>query len=267
MITAGPYLPIFLDTYTTRIEDLYITSTLAPDHPSAELSVTVKLSGAGTGTTTVKISNTSGKKVAEGTVQGSSKFVIKNPDLWWPNGHGEQPLYTATATLSNGSALDTQSKRFGIRTIILIQRPLDNEPGTTFIFNINGRDIFIQGGDWIPADNLTPRITRQKYFDWIKMAKRGNLNMIRVWGGGIYESEDFFDACDEMGLLVWHDFAFACGDFPIYPDFLKSVKLEVEAQILRIRGRVSLAIICGGNEDFMLNDYEGEPLPGVVLHK
>ena len=267
IVTAGLYLPIFLDTYTTRIDDLYITSTLARDHTSAELTVAVRLSGAAVGTTKVKISDALGKTVAEGVVQGSSTFKIEKPELWWPSGHGEQAPYTATATLSNSSPLDTVSKKFGIRTITLVQRPLDNEPGTTFMFNVNGRDIFIQGGDWIPADNLTPRLTRQKYFDWIKMAKRGNLNMIRVWGGGVYEPDDFFDACDELGLLVWHDYAFACGDFPVYDEFLESIRLEVEAQTLRLRGRASLALLCGGNEDFMLADFDGEPLPGLLLEK
>ena len=135
------------------------------------------------------------------------------------------------------------------------------------MFNVNGLDIFIQGGDWVPADNLTPRLTRQKYYDWISLAKKGNLNMIRVWGGGIYEPEEFFDACDELGLLVWHDFAFACGDFPLHEEYLESVKKEVEAQTLRMRGRASLALLCGGNEDFMLADYDGEPIPGTVLHR
>jgi beta-mannosidase len=196
------------------------------------------------------------------------KLNIESPKLWWPNGHGEQPLYTVAATLSGEKeAFDSTSKRIGIRTITLIQRPLDNEPGTTFMFNVNGIDIFVQGGDWIPADNLLPRITKDIYFNWIKMAKRGNLNMIRVWGGGIYETEDFFDACDELGLLVWHDYAFACGDFPIHDEFLESVNKEVKAQTLRLRGRTSLALLCGGNEDFMLADYEGEPLPGTIMKK
>jgi beta-mannosidase len=243
---------------------------LAPDHTSAEITVNVKVDGTSTNTNTIiKICNAVGETVAENTVQnGNSKFKISNPELWWPNGNGAQPLYTAIATLSSSThSLDTQSKKFGIRTITLIQRPLDNEPGTTFMFNVNGLDIFIQGGDWVPADNLTPRLTRQKYYDWIALANKGNLNMIRVWGGGIYEPEELFDACDELGLLVWHDFAFACGDFPLHEEYLESVKKEVEAQTLRMRGRASLALLCGGNEDFMLADYDGEPIPGTILHR
>jgi beta-mannosidase len=125
------------------------------------------------------------------------------------------------------------------------------------MFNVNGRDIFCQGGDWIPADNLQPTMTRDRYDDWMRLARYSNLNMIRVWGGGIYETEEFFDACDEFGMLVWHDWAFACGDYPTHQEFLDSVKAEVEAQTIRLRNRASLALICGGNEDFFLNDMFG----------
>lgn len=270
-MTCGPYLPVYLDAYTSRIEDLHITSSISPDHLSADISVSVKLSKAYTESSVqVQVLDALGTQVAVGetSTDGSCTFKVLKPSLWWPNGHGDQHLYTATAILSQfNDTLDTSSKKFGIRSIEVIQRPLSSEPGKTFMFNVNGRDIFAQGGDWIPADNLLPRLTREKYYSWIKMAQRGNLNMIRVWGGGIYETDDFFDACDEMGLLVWHDYAFACGDFPVHPEFLDNVRKEVECQTLRMRGRASLALLCGGNEDFMLADWDGEPFPGTYLHK
>jgi beta-mannosidase len=270
-VTCGPYLPVYLDAYTSRIEDLYVTSNISPDHLSADISVSVKLSKAYTESSVqVQVLDALGTQVAVGetSTDGSCTFKVLKPSLWWPNGHGDQHLYTATAILSQfNDTLDTSSKKFGIRSIEVIQRPLSSEPGKTFMFNVNGRDIFAQGGDWIPADNLLPRLTQEKYYSWIKMAQRGNLNMIRVWGGGIYETDDFFDACDEMGLLVWHDYAFACGDFPVHPEFLDSVRKEVECQTLRMRGRASLALLCGGNEDFMLADWDGEPFPGTYLHK
>lgn len=274
-MTSGPYLPITLETYSTRIDDLFVTTTLSSNNKSAELSVDVKISQSVLPGTNVhvEVRDPSGHTIKSEVfeledVNGNLKLGIENSQLWWPNLHGDQPLYTIVATLSNKKEkLDTKSVRVGIRTIRVIQRPLDNEPGTTFMFNVNGVDIFTQGGDWIPADNLLPRIDRAKYFAWIEMAKRANLNMIRVWGGGIYETDDFFDACDELGLLVWHDYALACGDYPIHDAFLESLKQEVKAQTLRLRGRTSLALLCGNNEDFMLADYEGEPFPGTYLKK
>lgn len=215
----------------------------------------------------VEIIDESGQHVAH--FSGADLLLnIAKPKLWWPSGQGAQHLYTAKVTLKdNSTILDSSSTRFGIRIITLIQRPLDNEPGKTFMFNVNGRNIFIQGGDWIPADNLLPSLTRERYFNWIRLAKRANMNMIRVWGGGIYETEDFLDACDELGLLVWHDYAFACGDFPVHQDFLDSIRKEVEVQTLRLRGRACLALICGGNEDFMLADTDGEVFEGTFLRK
>ena len=150
-----------------------------------------------------------------------------------------------------------EAKKFGVRTIEIVQRPLDDAPGKTFIFNVNGRDIFSQGGNWIPADNLSSTITRERYFTWIRLARYNHLNMIRVWGGGLYETEDFFDACDEFGILVWHDYAFACGDYPIHEEYLDNIREEAEHQTIRLRNRASLALLCGGNEDFMLNDRFG----------
>jgi beta-mannosidase len=264
-------MPIYLDAYTSRIADLHITSNISPDYSSADISVAVKINMASeVSSVQIQVQDASGVHVASGQTSpdGICKLKVSKPSLWWPNGQGSQYLYTLTARLSQSTQThDICSKKFGIRSITVIQRPLSSEPGKTFMFNVNGRDIFIQGGDWIPADNLLPRLTREKYYSWIKMAQRGNLNMIRVWGGGIYETEDFFDACDEMGLLVWHDYAFACGDFPVHAEFLESVREEVEYQTSRMRGRASLALLCGGNEDFMLADYYGEPFPGTYLHK
>jgi beta-mannosidase len=184
----------------------------------AQIEVKTQISGLAAGlpaeySLEVEITDDSGQQTAHLSGDNAS-LEVTNPKLRWPNGQGAQHLYTTKVILKHkDTILDSSSIRFGIRTITLIQRPLDNEPGKTFMFRVNGRNIFIQGGDWIPADNLLPRLIRERYFNWIKLAKHANMNMIRVWGGGIYETEDFLDACDEMGLLVWHDYAFACGDF------------------------------------------------------
>ena len=122
------------------------------------------------------------------------------------------------------------------------------------MFNVNGRDIFCQGGNWVPADTLLPRVTRDRYFEWMKLAKFAHHYMIRVWGGGVYETDDFYDACDELGLLVWQDYTLACGDYDFNEEFLMNLKREAESQTIRIRYRASLALLCGGNEDFMFED-------------
>lgn len=256
-----------LESYTARLDNIHVTSDLAADHSSA--IVTVELQGSGESASKIAkiaILDQTGTEVASTKVsldtsqKGSGKVTVLTPKLWWPNGQGAQHLYTVKVKLldaSSSSPIDVMSSRFGIRTIKLIQQPLIDAEGETFLFNVNGRDIFCQGGNWIPADNLQPTMTQKRYKDWIQLAKFSNLNMIRVWGGGIYEAEEFFNACDEFGMLVWHDWAFACGDYPIHQEFLDSIKAEVEAQTIRLRNRASLALICGGNEDFFLNDMFG----------
>ncbi|RDL29715.1 uncharacterized protein BP5553_10695 [Venustampulla echinocandica] len=258
--------------------DLHVTTTLAEDHASAEICVVTNLSTSLQSGMRLEVGivDTVGKIVAKHQLEmrhsstSECKISIQNPNPGWPNGLGLQSLYTANVTLlntTNSQTLDNKSTKFGIRTIALIQRPLASAPGTTFLFSINNHSTFIQGANWVPADNFLPRLTRSRYFSILRMAKRANLNMIRVWGGGIYESEDFFDACDELGLLVWHDYAFACGDFPVHEGFLENVRKEVRAQTVRVRNRASLAVICGGNEDFMLADEDGEALPGLWMKK
>ena len=197
-----------------------------------------------------------GKKVASKTVKvtkghATHKFEFEDPALWYPAPYGKQPLYTVTATLLEGkSELSTQSKNFGIRRAALIQRPLTDQPGTTFFFEINNVPIFCGGSDWIPADNFIPRISKEKYYDWIKLLKEGNQFMIRVWGGGIFEEQAFYDACDEYGILVWQDFMFGCGNYPAFPEYLALVKTEAEENVKLLRHHPSIVIWAGNNEDY-----------------
>ncbi|PKS06037.1 hypothetical protein jhhlp_007871 [Lomentospora prolificans] len=265
VLTSGPWLPVYLDTYDTRIDSVYVRTTQTEDHSSSQVTVNVEVANPKKGASAkVTVADGASTEVGSATVElddsgkGSVTFDVKLPKLWWPNGQGEPHLYTAKVVLtgSDSAIVDETATRFGIRTIEIIQRPLKDAPGTTFMFRVNGRDIFSQGGDWIPADNLLPTISRERYFEWVRLAKFNHLNMIRVWGGGIYETDDFFDACDENGMLVWHDYAFACGDFPTHDDYIESVRKEAELNTKRIRNHPSLALLCGGNEDFMLNDWE-----------
>ena len=176
-------------------------------------------------------------------------FEISNPDLWWCNGLGKQPLYTVTAKVTdeNGNVLCEKKKKIGLRSIEL-NRDTD-EYGTNFAFVLNGKTIFAKGANFIPNGILYCENTRDDLFKLLSLAKEANMNMLRVWGGGFYESDDFYDICDELGILVWQDCAFACCAYPfMQQDFLDSVKEEIRQNVLRIKHHASLALWCGNNE-------------------
>jgi len=188
---------------------------------------------------------------ADGIARGSVN--INEPSLWWPNGLGGQPLYTAVVTLKrDGVVLDTCSRQLGLRTVAL-DTAVD-ELGRQFRFVVNGVPIFAKGANWIPADSFITRVKREDYAFYIESAKHSGINMLRVWGGGMYECDDFYDLCDENGILVWQDFIFACGAYPFYEeDFLNNVRREVEDNIRRLRHHASLALWCGNNESEALS--------------
>ena len=169
-------------------------------------------------------------------------LTLEPPELWWPAGHGAQPLYTATVTIPG----DTVVRRIGLRTLEVIAEP--DAAGVSMAFRVNGRDIFCKGANWIPADALPSRITPERIRRLLGEAVAANMNMIRIWGGGFYEFDAFYDACDELGLLVWQDMMFACSQYPSTTEFLKSVDAEVRYQIRRLASHASIAIWCGDNE-------------------
>ncbi|UKS26681.1 beta-mannosidase [Paenibacillus sp. HWE-109] len=179
---------------------------------------------------------------------------MKVPDakLWWPNGMGEQPLYTVRATLQTTThAVDYPAFLFGIRTLRLKMDKIPQSPDErSFTFEINGVTTFSKGGNWIPADSIYARVTDAKYDALLREAKEANFNMLRVWGGGIYERDIFYDKCDEYGILIWHDFMFSCAK---YPDnlswFRHEVEQEIDYQTRRLRNHCSLALWCGNNEN------------------
>ena len=191
--------------------------------------------------------------VAEG--QGT-EIVVREPRLWWPNDQGAQPLYRLKISLvgREGNVIGRWSRRIGLRTIALDRHA---DPwGESFQFVVNGRALFAKGANWIPAHSFVADLGRADYARDLRSAAQAHMNMIRVWGGGIYESEEFYDLCDELGLLVWQDFAFACTRYPGDRRFCASVRSEAEAQVRRLRHRASLALWCGNNEIFALNAVE-----------
>jgi len=187
-------------------------------------------------------------------VDGDS-ITIENPKLWWPNGYGEQPLYTVKAVLSkDGKELDSWERRIGLRTVTMSRDKLDIG-GEEFATTVNGVKIFAMGADYIPEDNLLGRVTPEVTRKLLEKAAWANHNSIRVWGGGHYPSDWFFDICDELGLLVWEDFMFACSMYVLTPEFEENIKAEFVDNIKRMRHHASLGLLCGNNEMEMFTKY------------
>ena len=176
------------------------------------------------------------------------QVAISNPQLWWPNGYGDQPLYRVEVWLESPQGVEDQKTvQMGLRTIELRREP--DEWGESFTFIVNGVPVFMKGSDWIPADSFPTRLTEAHYEHLIRSAAETHQNMLRVWGGGIYEDERFYDLCDRYGILLWHDFMFACYIYPHdEPEFIENLRHEVEDNVRRLRHRTCIALWCGNNE-------------------
>jgi beta-mannosidase len=268
LLTAGIWKVVWLENFEARIADLACPVEVSPDLSQASIATRLEIETVpGLACTDLlvglKLRGPDGSVVAEQQVPVKDNvtahtFEIAAPQLWWPHGYGTQPLYRLEATLKAADQeLDHQEKRIGLRRLRLVQEPLENEPGTTFFFEINNTPIFASGANWIPADSFTPRITTERYRTQLQMAVEANMVMLRVWGGGIYEDDRFYDICDELGLLVWQDFMFACGLYPAHAWFQESVKAEAEAALLRLRHHPALVLWCGNNEDYAIAESFG----------
>ncbi len=196
---------------------------------------------------------------------GAGSFELEVPDaqLWWPNNMGAQPLYEVVVTVGTAVA-QTIRKQVGLRVVELVQD--DDEWGRSFYFRINGVPMFAKGSNWIPADSLH-RVSDEHYRDLLQSAADGNQNMIRVWGGGFYEEDVFYQLCDELGLLVWQDFMFACASYPAdEPGFRENVEAEVIDQAKRLSHHACIALWCGNNElEQMVVGFDGESWPKMPL--
>jgi beta-mannosidase len=247
--TCGVYRPIRLEGWTAARFD-YVRIRQVHRDGVVDLDLTAALAGRAEVRGTVLMD---GETVAEFEADGGRPALrklrtrIRKPRLWWPNGHGDQPLYTVKLELvRDGRVIDTWSERIGLRTVVLDRHK--DEFGESFQFVVNGRPIFAKGANWIPAHAFVTEADRAMYDDLLTSAVEAHMNMIRVWGGGIYEMEDFYDLCDEKGLLVWQDFMFACALYPGDKAFLRSVKAEAEHWVKRLANRACLALWCGNNE-------------------
>lgn len=185
-------------------------------------------------------------KLKKGVNQLADTFGISNPKRWWPTGYGEPNLYFFNINLETKNHKFSELKKIGFRTVELITEA--DSIGESFYFKVNGIPIYAKGANYIPQDNFLPEVDTLRYERLIKNVKNANMNMLRVWGGGIYENDLFYDLCDENGILIWQDFMFACSLYPSDTAFLQNVEEEARDNIKRLRDHPSLALWCGNNE-------------------
>ncbi len=187
--------------------------------------------------------------VKEGKNEVKFYHQIENPKLWYPNGYGDQPIYSSNLFLRNSNTFEkiqTAKVNFAIRTIELVNEK--DSIGTSFYFKVNGQPIFMKGANYIPQDLFLPRVTHEKTEQLLELVQQANMNMIRVWGGGIYESDFFYTQCDLRGILVWQDFMFANSMYPATKEFHENVAAEIEDNVKRLRNHPCIALWCGNNE-------------------
>ncbi|MDE6743092.1 MAG: glycoside hydrolase family 2 protein [Lachnospiraceae bacterium] len=183
------------------------------------------------------------------TSYGENKIqiMVEHPELWWPNGIGEHPLYTITIRIKKADYLyDEKTMRIGLRTLTVSQK--EDEFGEEFAFCVNGVKIFAMGADYIPEDCIYSRITKERLTMLVDSAARANYNCLRVWGGGYYPSDDFYDLCDEYGIIVWQDLMYACNVYELTPELEENIVAEARDNVERLRHHACLGLWCGNNE-------------------
>lgn len=237
LVTAGIWRPIRLEQWDVgRFDSVRIRAEgtrllVDVDALGSDLDIAVSVAGQ-------RVRSSSDRTV---------EIAVPDAELWWPVGYGDQPLYDVTVELSDGeTVLDTVERRVGFRTIDIDTSP--DQYGSAFIVRVNGKPIFVKGANWIPDDCFVSGISRADYAERIGQAREANMNLLRVWGGGIYESEDFYELCDEQGLLVWQDFLFACAGYPETEPFRSEIEAEAREAVTRLGSHPSLAVWNGSNE-------------------
>jgi len=256
--TSGIWRPARLEAYDAcRLDSFHFRPNIELPRGSAVVAVEVCVDAVKEGDVYVSTSlkghgyesrRSERRKLAIGHNCFTFEFAMEKAELWWPNGYGNQPLYELEiGVIKDGTIVDRLSKKVAFREIEVVQEK--DEEGKTFCFKVNGVPVFCKGANWIPADSFLPQVTRDRYDHLLNMAKEANMNMLRVWGGGIYESEDFYELCDEKGIMVWQDFMFACAEYPEEDWFIDECRKEAEEVVKRLRNHACLAIWCGNNEN------------------
>ena len=252
LVTSGIWRPVILKAWDeAKIENLQLIQNKVTND-KATFTAVFEIKAVKNKKANLTIQNegitlaTAAVQLKKGIEKYRVDFEISNPKLWWSNGLGEAHLYNIRGDLNIGGRKVSEETRIGIRTLELV-REKDND-GTSFYFKLNGHPVFMKGANYIPNDVFLPRVTLENYKTVIETAKLSNNNMLRVWGGGVYEDDVFYDLCDEAGILIWQDFMFACAMFPGDEAFLDNVKHEAIDNVKRLRNHPSIGLWCGNNE-------------------
>nr|AEW47940.1 GHF2 protein [uncultured bacterium A2_10]AEW47947.1 GHF2 protein [uncultured bacterium B2_18] len=257
IITVGIWRPVILESWNEgHIEDLYAyTESLEKDYSKASIGtrVTASVDTAGDYTIGISFGDDKIKEVQKTLKSGENvieeSFTVNKPELWWPNGAGKPHLYDVRVTLTrNGKEIDSYSRKMGIRTTSLKRVDDADGKGTSFGIEINYKPVFCKGSSYVPSEVLLGREDPGIFEHIVKSVADVNMNMLRIWGGGIYESDHFYDLCDKYGIMVWHDFMFACGMYPDTKEFYDNVEMEAKQNMVRLRNHPSIVLWCGNNE-------------------
>lgn len=256
LVTSGIWRSVFIEAWSdAHIDDVhYIQTSVTPRkaeiHVNVEVFADNDLSNA-----TIQVMNVTDNRAEAGKQVSLKKgkntiplaFTIKNPRLWWTNGLGESFLYDfRTDIIIDKETVDDHEQKLGLRSVKVIVNP--DRYGESFYFELNGQPLFAKGANYIPCDNFLTRVTDSIYQKTILDAVNANMNMLRVWGGGIYENKIFYDLCDKHGILVWQDFMFACSMYPTEGELLENIRLEAVDNVRRLRNHACIALWCGNNE-------------------
>ncbi|WP_434810535.1 glycoside hydrolase family 2 protein [Microbacterium sp. bgisy189] len=248
--TSGLWRGVRLESWNTaRLADVRVVAMPTGDGGRVTASVTVERITDAELTLVLDVAGTSAEvTLPAGATTAEATVELEAVDRWWPAGHGAQPLYDVAVRLDAASAtVDEATRRVGFRTVRWNTEP--DAAGTPFQLEVNDRPVFVKGVNWIPDDAFPTRVDAARYRHRLQQAKDANLNLIRVWGGGIYESEDFYDACDELGLLTWQDFLFACAAYSEDEPLRGEIEAEARENIARLGHRASLVLLTGNNEN------------------
>lgn len=256
LVTSGIWRPVYIRAWSDlRINDVFIEQkevgagrAVIAGH--VELDADKDMDGVLVTITDEATGRVLGERQVDlkrGTNQVNVDFVLHKPKLWWSNGLGEPFLYRfRTDIIAGGDLLDSKTERVGIRSLKVVHQP--DKDGHTFYIELNGRPVFAKGANYIPSDNFLPRVTPENYKRTILDAAGVNMNMLRVWGGGIYENDVFYDLCDEYGIMIWQDFMFACSMYPAEGALLDNIHQEAVDNVKRLRNHACIALWCGNNE-------------------
>ena len=253
VVTSGIWKPILIESWSkARLGSIRPEITLQGGQGVARVHVEIEWAAKGTDSVALVLSvggKRSEVRVAQGETHAQIECRIDNPQVWWPHGLGDQPLYDLDLQLlgSDGADLDDWKRRVGFRSVRLDTTP--DEIGSAFTLVVNDVPVFARGANWIPDDCFLPRVTRERYRERIAQARDANMNLLRVWGGGIYETDTFYEECDAAGIMVWQDFLFACATYPEEEPVYSEIEAEAREAITRLMPYASLVIWNGNNEN------------------